>query len=181
MQRKLRHALLPITIGAVAAACGGQSIQGIDAEDAGSQDARVADGGPRHLSTNDAGGPEASQADARPTDGGAADAGECRTTGLKLDTYKSCHFDNDCTFAIHSTNCCGSFVYVGIAKARLAEFELCESAWASHFPPCGCASGPPKTEDGKEVPWNSDAGAYVAVTCELPMNGAVGACLTKRR
>jgi len=173
MQRKLRHALLPITIGAVAAACGGQSIQGIDAEDAGPRDETG------HTPTNDAG--DASQVDAWPIDGGAVDAGACRTSGPQLDTYKSCHFDSDCAFALHLTDCCGSSVYVGIAKARQVEFQTCESAWASHFPPCGCASGPPETEDGKEVPWSSDAGAYVAVSCDLPMNGAVGTCQTKRR
>lgn len=130
-------------------------------------------------------GPDGSTADASKDAGkdGAVtiDGGACRTQGPPLEAYKACYGDGDCTFALHATDCCGSAVYVGVATKHTVELAACEAEWGAHFPPCGCASGPPEAEDGTEVPWGADAGALLRVMCEIPTNGAVGRCQTKVR
>jgi hypothetical protein len=99
-------------------------------------------------SSDDADGP-----DAQP---GAADAS---TGSLQLTcnadnstTFpafsRSCQDATECAIANHQIDCCGSTIATGIAATDLAAFEQSESACATLFPACGCASQPPVLDDG---------------------------------
>jgi hypothetical protein len=76
----------------------------------------------------------------------------CFTASGELDdSLKACQSDGDCTIEEEQTDCCGTTLYVGVAQGSTAAFAACESAWAAHFPGCGCASGAMHTEDGESV------------------------------
>lgn len=66
-------------------------------------------------------------------------------------SIKTCTADSDCTYIRHTTTCCGSIEYIGIAKIDLQAAMVCEAAWDAHFPPCFCPanSSSVTTEDGK--------------------------------
>jgi hypothetical protein len=68
---------------------------------------------------------------------------------------------NECIFAAHQTDCCGSITYVGLQKDQKAKFDECEAAWRQTFPPCGCAPGPSTVEQAGTVSGESE----VAVDC----------------
>jgi hypothetical protein len=93
--------------------------------------------------------------------------------------FKTCHADDECTFARHVTSCCGSVQWIGVRIDHEHELATCEAEWDQHFPRCGCGSGPPTTEDGNTVAWGEDGGS-IAVHCIMQANAAIGACTTSK-
>jgi hypothetical protein len=92
---------------------------------------------------------------------------------MPTSAFKTCHADGDCTYFTHQTDCCGDTTLTGVSKSALAHVVTCETLWDKHFPACGCAEGPPKTEDGKTTTF----GAMPTVKCgDFTMSG--GICLT---
>jgi len=94
-------------------------------------------------------------------------------------SLKACQSDADCVIKSEEINCCGSTEYVGINKSSASQFDVCEAAWAAHFPGCGCPEGPSTTEDGMTVGFQADAAAPQVHCVIHPMNGTGGGqCLT---
>ena len=97
-------------------------------------------------------------------------------TGKLGDALKVCQTDSDCVIEQEQTDCCGTILYVGVAKGSVAQFTSCESSWLAHFPPCGCASNSTSTEDGKMTSRGMDAPAAQVHCTDFTMSG--GICLT---
>jgi hypothetical protein len=91
--------------------------------------------------------------------GGTGGTTACQQVGT-LD--QSCLVDSDCLAVRHTTNCCGTSVWLGINKAGGQEFSMLESLCDASYPVCGCAGGPPTTSDGSSLPFGTNA----AVTCQ---------------
>ncbi len=119
------------------------------------------------------------------TDAGSSDGGTPQSTDAGVDCRggsvssfpafdRTCVSDDDCTIALHETNCCGSLDVMGIAAAAAAVFAADEALCESMFPGCGCASGAVTTDDGASAPEGSAASAVV-VHC------VAGACTTSVR
>jgi hypothetical protein len=158
------------------AACGGATAQPTTGGDGG-PDAR-ADG---FVPGDDGGGPGL---DGAPSDGAPVDSpGDAPaylacmdSSGQVSASLKACQSDSDCVIKQELTDCCGTILYVGIAKGSAAEFDACETAWEAHFPPCGCASNVTKTEDGKSSTLFADAAAPQVHCTNLTTSG--GICMT---
>ncbi len=84
--------------------------------------------------------------------------------------FKQCGGDGDCVVVQHQTDCCGTIVLMGVAKSKSSAFSTCETAWQKHFPPCGCAPGPTKTEDGKTP---TDPGKAVVKCTDFTSGGGI--------
>jgi hypothetical protein len=93
------------------------------------------------------------------TTGGVGGTAACQQVGT-LD--QSCIVDSDCLAVRHTTNCCGTSVWLGINKTGAQEFSTLESVCDASYPACGCPSGPPTTSDGSSIPFAASA----AVTCQ---------------
>jgi hypothetical protein len=91
--------------------------------------------------------------------GGAGGATACQQVGV-LD--RSCATDDDCLAVVHTTNCCGAAVWLGIRMTELQSFAALEHICDAGYPACGCASGPPTTDDGSVVSRSSTA----SVSCQ---------------
>ena len=104
------------------------------------------------------------------TDGGAKDAIDApvNACGFLPTIDRSCTVDADCLAFTHTFNCCGSAIWVGIRASEKDRFIALETACDRTYPACGCASGPPLTDDGSIVRYGSTAG----VSCQG------GACKT---
>lgn len=112
--------------------------------------------------------------------GGAADAGGVGDAGTKdasdasgnacsqvTTVDRSCMVDADCLAVTHTTNCCGSAVWLGIRTSEKQRFATLESACDRTYPACGCAAGPPVTDDGSIVQFGGTAGVSCqAGTCK---------------
>ena len=94
------------------------------------------------------------------TDGGANDAIDApmNACGFLPTIDRSCTVDADCLAFTHTTNCCGSAIWVGIRASEKDRFTALEAACDRTYPACGCASGPPLTDDGSIVRYGSPAG-----------------------
>ncbi len=148
----------------VLAACGRSTAASTTAADGGDHDAQV-DG----AVGDSAPGSDAAVVDA-PGDSPAYLA--CMSaTGQLDDTLKTCQSDSDCIIEQEQSDCCGSMLYVGVATASAAQFGACEAAWAAHFPGCGCAAGPSKTEDGKSTALGTDGGGPEVHCIDFTMGG----------
>ena len=99
------------------------------------------------------------QSECAGADGGVGGTAACQQVGT-LD--QSCIVDSDCLAVRHTTNCCGTSVWLGINKAGGQEFSTLESLCDASYPACGCATGSPTTSDGSSIPF----GANAAVTCQ---------------
>jgi hypothetical protein len=64
---------------------------------------------------------------------------------------KTCSNDDDCAVVIHTTDCCGNSVALGINEVEVDAFEAAEAICDSQYPPCGCPAGPTLAEDGNQV------------------------------
>jgi hypothetical protein len=95
------------------------------------------------------------------------------STGTTLASVKACNVASDCAIVQHQTNCCGSKMYVGVAKSSQAMVLTCEAPWDVHFPGCGCAEGPTVTEDS-----HTPDGGIQGVTVTCVQVGAVKECRT---
>jgi len=98
------------------------------------------------------------------TDGGAKDAVDAAMNACALvaTVDRSCTVDADCLAFTHTTNCCGSAIWMGIRASEKDRFTALESACDRTYPACGCASGPPVTDDGSIVRFGTTAG----VSCQ---------------
>jgi hypothetical protein len=94
-------------------------------------------------------------------DGGAKDAavGACAQVAT---VDQSCAVDTDCLAVMHTTSCCGSAVWIGIRSSEQQHFAALEGACDRTYPACGCAAGPPQTDDGSIVPF----GGMAAASCQ---------------
>jgi hypothetical protein len=99
------------------------------------------------------------QSECAGADAGVGGTAACQQVGT-LD--QSCIVDSDCLAVRHTTNCCGTSVWLGINKAGGQEFSMLESLCDASYPVCGCAGGPPTTSDGSSLPFGTNA----AVTCQ---------------
>ncbi len=98
---------------------------------------------------------------------------ECMSaSGTVASSVKSCSTDQDCQPVAEQTDCCGSVLWVGIAKLSTELFAACETSWASQYPPCSCAAAA-KTEDGKTTATN---GSTASAHCVSTSGGNV--CMT---
>jgi hypothetical protein len=95
------------------------------------------------------------------------------TAGNTLASVKACSVASDCAFIEHQINCCGSKMYVGIAKGSQATVLMCEAPWDQHFPGCGCAEGPTVTED-----LHTPDGGVQSVRVDCVSVGGVKECRT---
>ncbi|MFI5299920.1 MAG: hypothetical protein ACHREM_17670 [Polyangiales bacterium] len=175
MNASFRHTLASLTSCALLA-CGGTTQPAISVDGAvtdsltdGTADSTTSDtiatDGATDTSSIDAG------SDVVTTDGASP---ICDEAGVLFgESTKQCHAASECTFYVHQTDCCGDTVLTGVTKAALAAVTACESTWDKHFPGCGCAEGPPKTDDGKTTTF----GATPTVTCGDFTTGG-GICLT---
>lgn len=62
---------------------------------------------------------------------------------------KACAMPSDCVVALHTVNCCGTMVALGINAAEKSAFDAAEATCDMQYPGCGCAQMPTTTEDGK--------------------------------
>jgi hypothetical protein len=99
------------------------------------------------------------------TDGGAKDATDAAANPCSFvpTIDRSCTVDADCLAFTHTTNCCGSAVWVGVHASEKDRFAALEAACDRTYPACGCASGPPTTDDGSIVRFGSTA---AGVSCQ---------------
>jgi hypothetical protein len=97
-------------------------------------------------------------------DGGAKDAADASASPCAFvpTIDRSCTVDADCLAFTHTTSCCGSAVWVGVHASEKDRFAALEAACDRTYPACGCASGPPTTDDGSIVRFGSTAG----VSCQ---------------
>lgn len=99
--------------------------------------------------------------------GGASGAGGGNACALPMTVDSSCNLDADCVAVTHTTNCCGAAVWLGIRATEKPRFDTLEAACDKTYPGCGCASGPPETDDGSVVPFGSMPGVICqAGTCK---------------
>lgn len=91
--------------------------------------------------------------------GGGGGATACQQVGT-LDG--SCAKNTDCVAVVHTTNCCGAAVWLGLRSTEAQPFATLESTCDASYPACGCASGPPTTDDGSTVM----QGGAVSVSCQ---------------
>jgi hypothetical protein len=129
--------------------------------------------------------------------GGTAGAGGASACAQVGTVDRSCSVDGDCLAVTHTTNCCGSAVWIGIRSSEKDHYTALESACDRTYPACGCAAGPPVTDDGSVVPFGGMAGVSCqagmcktfskacdqpcgagrsCVTCMMPDAGATSAC-----
>ncbi|MGZ3450295.1 MAG: hypothetical protein ACXVEF_11910, partial [Polyangiales bacterium] len=62
---------------------------------------------------------------------------------------KGCTGDENCSFGLHQTSCCGSLVAIGFNHAEKTKFDATEAAWRATCPACGCPPAPTVDELGK--------------------------------
>jgi hypothetical protein len=81
---------------------------------------------------------------------------------------RSCATAADCVAVTHTTSCCGQAVFMGIRSSEQARYQTLEPQCDATYPACGCAAGPPTTDDGSQLRFDGTPG----VTC------AQGRCTT---
>jgi hypothetical protein len=124
-------------------------------------------------------------------DGGAAGSGGVGDAGAKdaaisacaqpATVDHTCSVDADCLAVTHTTSCCGSAIWIGIRSSEKDHFAALESACDRTYPACGCAAGPPLTDDGSVVPFGGMAGVSCrAGTCKTFSKACGQACATGR-
>ena len=142
--------------------CGSSSPQGDAGSTAGQGGAGAGSGG---VSGGGHSGVDAGAAGAggRP-DGGTKDALDASVSACAqvAAVDQSCTVDTDCLAVMHTTSCCGSAVWMGIRSSEQQHFAALEGACDRTYPACGCAAGPPQTDDGSFVPF----GGMATVSCQ---------------
>jgi hypothetical protein len=97
--------------------------------------------------------------------GGTGGASACQEA-VAVD--RKCTLDSECVAVMHTTNCCGAAIWLGINTSAADHFSSLEKMCDASYPACGCAAGQPVAEDGSLIPFGEAAG----VTC------AAGTCKT---
>jgi hypothetical protein len=100
--------------------------------------------------------------------GGAGAAGSGAACQEAVAVDRKCAVDSECVAVMHTTNCCGAAIWIGINTSAAEHFSSLEKMCDAGYPACGCAAGPPVAEDGSLIPF----GEAAAVTC------AAGTCKT---
>jgi hypothetical protein len=113
--------------------------------------------------------------------GGSAGAGGASACAQVTTLDRSCSADADCLAVTHTTNCCGSAIWIGIRSTEKSRYDTLETACDKSYPGCGCAAGPPVTDDGSIVQFGGMAGvACQAGTCKTFSKACGHACDTGR-
>jgi hypothetical protein len=113
--------------------------------------------------------------------GGTAGAGGASACAQVPTLDRSCAVDGDCLAVTHTTNCCGSANWIGIRSSEKARYDTLETACDKSYPGCGCAAGPPTTDDGSVVPFGGMAGVSCqGGTCKTFSKACGQACGTGR-
>lgn len=100
------------------------------------------------------------------SDGGDCDVVMCRAQNSTFPTFdKTCHTVDDCAFAVHQTNCCGSTLAIGFSKAEQSRFAADEKTCLDQYPLCACPQTPTMTEDGQFA----TSGKTIVVQCQSGM------------
>jgi hypothetical protein len=111
--------------------------------------------------------------------GGKAGSGGASACAQATTIDRSCAVDGDCVAVTHTTNCCGTAIWIGIRASEKSRYDALESACDASYPRCGCAEGPPVTDDGSILPFGKMAGvACVAGTCKTFAQACGHACDT---
>jgi hypothetical protein len=58
----------------------------------------------------------------------------------------------------HTTNCCGTDVWIGINVAVKPQYSTLEAACDMSYPGCGCAAFSPTADDGSVINFGATAG-----------------------
>jgi len=77
---------------------------------------------------------------------------------------KSCTSSADCTVVVHTTDCCGDTIALGINKKEATAFGAAEAKCGATWPGCGCPSGPTRTDDGSADTFVGPSA--IGVTCQ---------------
>lgn len=92
--------------------------------------------------------------------GGATGSGGANSACEFVSDYNQCSDDDECTTAVHVSDCCGGTSIVGVNKEFTSEFETAALACSLTFPACGCAaSAYALAQDGRFVGPGAQAGA----------------------
>lgn len=84
-----------------------------------------------------------------PDAGGSSYNLRCESTNGDFPPFsKSCENDDDCVLLQHQTDCCGSFMMIGVSVSDQKNFESAESQCSSSLPLCDCLQQPIVAEDG---------------------------------
>jgi hypothetical protein len=75
---------------------------------------------------------------------------------------KACSVAADCFIALHTKNCCGTQVAIGLNQTSYVAFTTAEGSCDAAYPGCGCAQFPTTAEDGR----TEDLGT-IQVRCDL--------------
>jgi hypothetical protein len=123
-----------------------------------STDAETTDTETTDTETTDAETTDTETTDTETTDTETTDTETTADTGEEImcpDVFpmfdKSCSGDNDCAVVVHTTDCCGNSVAIGINENEVDAFEAAEAICDSQYPPCGCPAGPTVAEDGNQA------------------------------
>jgi pilus assembly protein FimV len=107
--------------------------------------------------------------------GGAGGSSACNGA-TRVDD--SCSGDSDCVAVLHTTNCCGAAIWIGIRTTARSRFASLENACDASYPPCNCAPAPPPVAaDGSVIPVGTTAGAECAAgVCKTFAPACGGSC-----
>ena len=92
---------------------------------------------------------------------------DCAQSSGKPQPFKLCQANKDCTYVLHTVDCCGSQQAVGLTKVAKLGFEKAEAICGPKMAICDCAPKPVVAEDGV-----SAGEGLIAVQCEA------GACMS---
>ena len=84
---------------------------------------------------------------------------------------RSCTDSSECTMDTAFSDCCGTLIYVAIARSDSSRFSQVLSQCRDGWPACGCAPGPPTSFDGLMITNESLIGPEcVANQCTIVQN-----------
>jgi len=78
--------------------------------------------------------------------------------------FKFCEKQSDCTYVLHTSDCCGTQVALGITKAAKDAYEKAEVTCSAQMPVCDCLPKATTAEDGA-----SAGDGMLAVACNGSM------------
>ena len=106
--------------------------------------------------------------------GGSGGAVACQ---MALAVARSCAIAGDCVVVSHTSSCCGSSQVIGIRGSAQSTFQRLEAQCDASYPACGCAAGPPTTDDGSQIMFGGTAGLdCVQGKCTTFVPACAGPC-----
>jgi hypothetical protein len=103
-------------------------------------------------------------------DGGVCCGTTCETPAFP-DFERACETDSGCFVALHQSDCCGTFVALGLATGERERFTGAEASCESMYPGCGCAARPTSADDGTSCLDASPSVACVDGFCRTTCGG----------